>query len=449
MNKSHRIVWSEAQQTWVVVSEVNKAHGKRSRGMMASLALAALTSLLGISNADAQIYLRPDPSGLDTTSPAVAGGGTVVLGTAPAGSGSGTATNGVIIGAGVVGNSVTGDANVAIGAHTGNNVTGGNNSSIGTWAGAFVTGTGNSGIGAGSGSAVSGDGNFAGGLNSGQWITGSSNVSIGNGAHQIFGGPSVTGDHNVAIGTDAGDGVTGSANVAIGINAGTSVSGTSNLALGNGAGNNITADNTTPGSPLASVSVPERRGAWLEEGTFVNAHNLGKVMPGLSKDQVYDLLGVPHFKEGIAGVREWNYLFNFRTGGNEYVTCQYQIHYDRDMKLHSSYWNSRECAELAVERPVMVERTVEKIVEKSMARKAQLSADALFAFGKSGAADITAQGWDELKRLAAELRGLDDIETIMVTGHTDRFPPLWPAYAGSFWDVRQEGQGGSRGIVEG
>lgn len=32
---------------------------------------------------------------------------------------------------------------------------------------------------------------------------------------------------------------------------------------------------------------------------------------GMNKDQIYQLAGRPHFAEGMSGVREWDYLFNF------------------------------------------------------------------------------------------------------------------------------------------
>ena len=63
-----------------------------------------------------------------------------------------------------------------------------------------------------------------------------------------------------------------------------------------------------------AVTFPARDEAWLKEGTFPNIENLRKMMPGLSKNQVYALLEEPHFSEGFFGVRKWNYIFNFRTG---------------------------------------------------------------------------------------------------------------------------------------
>ncbi|WP_425570208.1 outer membrane protein assembly factor BamE, partial [Pigmentiphaga soli] len=107
-----------------------------------------------------------------------------------------------------------------------------------------------------------------------------------------------------------------------------------------------------PASNGMSVVFPARDSATFKEGTFVSLDNLRRVIPGLTKPQVYDLLGAPHFHEGVFGVHTWNYIFNFRTGrGNEYITCQYQLHFDKDMKTDAGNWDKRECADLVYPRP--------------------------------------------------------------------------------------------------
>ena len=42
-----------------------------------------------------------------------------------------------------------------------------------------------------------------------------------------------------------------------------------------------------------AVTFPDRSDAWLKEGTFPNVDNVRKMMPGLSKNQVYALLEEP------------------------------------------------------------------------------------------------------------------------------------------------------------
>ena len=86
--------------------------------------------------------------------------------------------------------------------------------------------------------------------------------------------------------------------------------------------------------------------AFPRAGVFVNPRNLVMVTPGMTKRQVYALLPPPHFGEGLFGVREWNYVLNFYTGtGGEYVSCQYQIRYDRRARVSGTWFRDQVCAD--------------------------------------------------------------------------------------------------------
>lgn len=152
-----------------------------------------------------------------------------------------------------------------------------------------------------------------------------------------------------------------------------------------------------------------------EGGTFPNLANLRQVKSGLEKQQVSDLIGYPHFSEGIWGVREWNYVFNFRRPGSDEVTvCQYKVLFDEDKRAQSFYWKPEACARFLDEpapppAPAVAERMPEHIT---------LSADALFAFNKS---DLTPEGKAAVTDLAAKLRShMANIQSIRVVGYTDR-----------------------------
>ncbi|MBS1175142.1 MAG: bamE [Burkholderiaceae bacterium] len=51
-----------------------------------------------------------------------------------------------------------------------------------------------------------------------------------------------------------------------------------------------------------------------EKGTFPNLQSLSQVREGMTKDQLYYLLGRPQYNDGWRPV-EWNYLFHFHTPG--------------------------------------------------------------------------------------------------------------------------------------
>ncbi|MDH6166491.1 outer membrane protein assembly factor BamE (lipoprotein component of BamABCDE complex) [Variovorax boronicumulans] len=89
---------------------------------------------------------------------------------------------------------------------------------------------------------------------------------------------------------------------------------------------------------------PAERNARQPEGSFPNRDNLRAVRPGDTKNQLYELLGRPHFEEGMFAVREWDYIFRFRSGGDEVATCRYKVIFDRDYKAQSFHWLPAACA---------------------------------------------------------------------------------------------------------
>lgn len=75
-----------------------------------------------------------------------------------------------------------------------------------------------------------------------------------------------------------------------------------------------------------------------QKGSHVTEKNLALVDVGMNKDQIYNLLGRPHFKEGLYGVREWDYVFNFKD-----TQCQFKILFDKNMNVGSTLWNPTNC----------------------------------------------------------------------------------------------------------
>nr|WP_199039970.1 OmpA family protein [Dyella sp. ASV24] len=148
-------------------------------------------------------------------------------------------------------------------------------------------------------------------------------------------------------------------------------------------------------------------------GTFPNLANLRQVRAGLNKPQISELIGYPHFSEGLWGVREWNYLFNFRKQGSDEVTvCQYKVLFDENSVARSFYWKPESCASLLKEpEPVAP-------LSEEPPHRFTLSGDALFAFGKS---DLTPEGKRVLADLATQWHEhLAQMGSIRVTGYTDR-----------------------------
>lgn len=169
----------------------------------------------------------------------------------------------------------------------------------------------------------------------------------------------------------------------------------------------------------AVVKFPDRDSSYVKEGTFVSIENLRNMGPGLTKTQVYNLLGVPHFHEGVFHVLVWNYIFNFRRG-SEVVSCQYQVQYSDQKLVRAIYWKEPDCTEFLREKKIVAPEPVTLTVPEKVQRY-NLAGDTLFAFGRSDLESMLPAGRQELDRLIEKIKA-DNVagSKIVATGHTDR-----------------------------
>ncbi len=167
------------------------------------------------------------------------------------------------------------------------------------------------------------------------------------------------------------------------------------------------------------------KNTWVNEGIFPNVDNLRNVSQGMSKSDIYALLGHPHFKEGIVNVREWDYVLKFhKNNGNEISTCQYKIIYTSSMRLQNTYWKPGTCAEW-LDKPVtkaqaIVEHVVEKLVLSPELVRMKINADGIFDFDKSGIEHLRPGGVEKLNRVSTDLLSGGEIVRIIIVGYTDR-----------------------------
>lgn len=169
----------------------------------------------------------------------------------------------------------------------------------------------------------------------------------------------------------------------------------------------------SPEGTAGEVVFPARERIVLEEGTFPNRESLRQIGPGATKDQLYHLIGRPHFREGFAA-REWDYLFHFREG-DRIVTCQYKVIFDRQYRGRSFHWSPAECAGLLQGG----DEAAGGQSAAGAAKRFEVSTDALFAFDRSDVADILPHGREEIARIAAQIRGGTGQYRTRVIGHTD------------------------------
>lgn len=173
-------------------------------------------------------------------------------------------------------------------------------------------------------------------------------------------------------------------------------------------------------APPRDDDFPAPGSATWKQGAFPNLEALRAMRTGMGKDQVRELLGFPHFSEGLGGVREWNYIFHFRTGaGPEYLTCQYMVRFNADVLTNGMYWKGPGCADL-LRPPRVAAAPVATTPSAAPATRTTLGADGLFRFDGRSLSDLLPEGRRRLETLASDIRSAGPVESIGITGHTDR-----------------------------
>ena len=98
------------------------------------------------------------------------------------------------------------------------------------------------------------------------------------------------------------------------------------------------------GQPKGELSWPKPYSTSFNKnkGTFPDLGSLKQIRPGVTKDQLYYLIGRPQYGEGFR-VSEWNYLFHFNTPGqgpDGVTTCQYKVLFDKHRYAQSFHWRA-------------------------------------------------------------------------------------------------------------
>ncbi|UNK05280.2 OmpA family protein [Psychrobacter raelei] len=163
---------------------------------------------------------------------------------------------------------------------------------------------------------------------------------------------------------------------------------------------------------------PNIKDAWQTEGQFANTENLSKIRPGIKKEELYQLIGRPHFSEAQYA-REWDYIMKFYQPDDSVKVCQYKVIFDKNYRGQEFYWHPEDCPPKKAEpasniAPVIVAAPIKEHIN--------LSADALFEFDKWQQEYMLPQGRRELDTLAKKLNQYQSMgdSRIIITGHTDR-----------------------------
>ncbi|MFU1868063.1 OmpA family protein [Citrobacter portucalensis] len=158
---------------------------------------------------------------------------------------------------------------------------------------------------------------------------------------------------------------------------------------------------------------PEKAKQGTGKGVFITPENISLVNKGMTKDQLYLLLGRPHFDEGVFLVREWDYLMHFRTPGrgiNGVTTCQLKIIYNSEKLVSGIYW-----------RAVSPEHSScpPDVRQRNEKHKYTLSTDILFGLNQY---KFDASNRDVLKnfdKIISDIKKIGNFASISVFGYTD------------------------------
>lgn len=92
--------------------------------------------------------------------------------------------------------------------------------------------------------------------------------------------------------------------------------------------------------------------AWQKSGKMVDQNDVAKIGVGTTKNEIYQLIGSPHFKEGF-NAREWDYILKFHDANRNIETCRYKIIFGSDypgrvrsgeFRVTETYWQPASCA---------------------------------------------------------------------------------------------------------
>lgn len=173
----------------------------------------------------------------------------------------------------------------------------------------------------------------------------------------------------------------------------------------------------------SNIFFPKLDKAWQKDGQFPNSENLSKIKPGIAKDELYQLIGRPHFSEA-QHAREWDYIMKFYQPDNSVKICQYKVVFDTDFKGQEFYWKPADCPP---QKPVVApaqppSAPIVTVAPAPLKERINLGADALFKFDKWQPENMLPQGRAELDALATKLREYQTMgdTRIVITGHTDR-----------------------------
>ncbi|OOF69603.1 OmpA family protein [Rodentibacter caecimuris] len=166
----------------------------------------------------------------------------------------------------------------------------------------------------------------------------------------------------------------------------------------------VTAQGTPEYKEVDGVQIPQLKWPRIDKsnfnhdgsqfGSWPNWENVRMIEQGMNKDQIRHLIGSPQFSEGLYGVEEWDFVFNYRENGIHKI-CQYKVLFDNKHNAQSFFWYPNGC---------------------NGNTAFNLSGDFLFDFNKD---TLTPRGKEVVNNVAEQLKA-SGAKDVKVAGYTDR-----------------------------
>ncbi|MDO5679024.1 MAG: outer membrane protein assembly factor BamE [Pelistega sp.] len=106
----------------------------------------------------------------------------------------------------------------------------------------------------------------------------------------------------------------------------------------------ITKEGTSDNPIWPAIEDSVFEGVADQKGSWPIWDNVRRLEAGMNKQQLYQLIGRPHYHEGWFDVREWDYVFNARHHG-EHKVCQFKVLFDTNMNARTFLWKPGNCVQ--------------------------------------------------------------------------------------------------------